>query len=202
MTRMSDTPHDPSAVFLVAARDAARLAALLAADESIARSFASTAARLAGVINAGGKILVCGNGGSMCDAMHFAEELTGRFRRDRPALPAIAISDPSHLTCVANDYGFDQVFSRAVEALGRPGDALVAISTSGNSPNIVRAVDAARARGITTIALLGKHGGKLRESCDERFIVPGATTDRIQELHMIILHAMVEAVERELFGVP
>lgn len=111
----------------------------------------------------GGKILSCGNGGSMCDAMHFAEELSGRFKKDRPALGALAISDPAHISCVANDYGYDVIFSRQVEALGRPGDILLGISTSGNSRNVINAVEAAKSRGMKTIALLGKMAASLKK---------------------------------------
>lgn len=148
----------------------------------------------------GGKLMSCGNGGSMCDAMHFAEEWTGRFRGNRAALPAIAFSDPSQLTCIANDFGFDEVFARSVEAYGRPGDLLVAISTSGNSPNILRAVEVARERKIQVVGLLGKGGGKLREHVDIPIIVPLAeTSDRIQEVHIKVLHIAIEAVERLMF---
>ncbi len=144
----------------------------------------------------GHKVLICGNGGSACDAAHFAEELTGRFRVDRPPLAAIACTDAGHITCTANDYGFDQVFARWVTALGGAGDVLIVLSTSGNSPNLVEAIRAARARGLTTIALLGRDGGKLRGACDHQILVPGATSDRIQELHMLILHVLVEGIER------
>lgn len=144
---------------------------------------------------AGKKAIACGNGGSLCDAMHFCEELTGRFRKDRPALPALALADPGHITCVGNDYGFERVFSRGVEAFGASGDVLVALSTSGNSKNVVHAVDAAEKRGMKVITLLGKDGGALRGRGTAEIIVPGATTDRIQELHMLILHSLVERVE-------
>ncbi len=148
----------------------------------------------------GGTLLSCGNGGSMCDAMHFAEEWTGRFRKDRAALPAIAFSDPSQLTCIANDFGFDAIFARSVEAYGREGDLLVAISTSGSSPNILRALETARAKGLATVGLLGKGGGRARELCDVAIVVPrAATSDRIQEIHIKVLHIVIEAVERELF---
>ncbi|PKN78325.1 MAG: phosphoheptose isomerase [Candidatus Cloacimonetes bacterium HGW-Cloacimonetes-1] len=146
-----------------------------------------------------GKVIIFGNGGSMCDAMHFAEEFTGRFRKDRPALPAIAISDPSHLTCVGNDYGFDAVFSRGVEAFALPNDVVIGISTSGNSPNVIRALETAQDRKCFTVALLGKDGGKLRDNCDYDFIIEAVTTDRIQEIHMMILHIIIENVERLLF---
>ena len=136
----------------------------------------------------------------MCDAMHFAEEWTGRFRKDRAALPAIAFSDPSQLTCIANDFGFDQVFARSVEAYGKPGDLLVAISTSGGSPNILNALERARSKGVKTVGLLGKGGGKALGLCDVAIVVPLATTsDRIQEIHIKVLHIAIEAVERELF---
>jgi D-sedoheptulose 7-phosphate isomerase len=149
---------------------------------------------------AGGRLMSCGNGGSMCDAMHFAEEWTGRFRADRAALPAIAFSDPSHLTCIANDLGFDEIFARQVEAHGRPGDLLVVLSTSGNSPNIVRALEVARDLGVRTVGLLGKGGGAVRELVDVPVVVPVAvTSDRIQEVHIKILHTTIEAVERRLF---
>lgn len=147
-----------------------------------------------------GLLMSCGNGGSMCDAMHFAEEWTGRFRKDRAALPAIAFSDASQLTCIANDFGFDEIFARSVEAYGKKGDLLVAISTSGNSPNILRAIEVAKQRGITTVGLLGKGGGKARDLVDVPIIVPLAqTSDRIQEVHIKVLHIVIEAVERELF---
>ncbi len=148
----------------------------------------------------GGTIYSCGNGGSMCDAMHFAEEWTGRFRRDRAALPALAFSDPSHMTCIANDFGFEQVFARMVDAYGKPGDALVAISTSGNSPNVLAACRAAKAKGVAVVGLLGKGGGPMKELCDVAVVVPLATTsDRIQEIHIKVIHAVIEAVERRMF---
>lgn len=151
-------------------------------------------------LRAGGLIMSCGNGGSMCDAMHFAEEWTGRFRFSRRALPALAFSDPSQLTCIANDFGFDEIFSRQVEAHGKAGDLLVAISTSGNSTNILRACAVARERDITTVGLLGKGGGDLLAAVDIPIVVPMATTsDRIQELHITILHIAIEAVERAMF---
>jgi D-sedoheptulose 7-phosphate isomerase len=143
-------------------------------------------------------VLICGNGGSLCDASHFAEELSGRFRADRPALAALALSEPGHITCVANDYGFEQVFARGVQALARPGDALVVLSTSGNSPNVLAAIEAANSAGVTTVALLGKGGGKARGRCTLEIVVPGATADRIQEVHKVILHAWVEQIEHAL----
>ncbi len=158
------------------------------------------AALLAERFSAGRKVMICGNGGSACDAMHFAEELTGRFRKDRPALPALACTDPGHITCTANDYGFEHIFSRWVEALGQKGDVLILLSTSGNSANILKAAEVGRARGLTTVSLLGMDGGKLKARCDHELIVPGTGSDRIQELHMLILHTLVEGVERIMFG--
>lgn len=154
---------------------------------------------------AGNKVLICGNGGSVCDAMHFAEELTGRFRKDRQPLPAIACTDAGHITCAANDYGFEFVFARWVEALGNPGDVLIGLSTSGDSRNVLCAVAEAKAKGMTTVALLGKYGGVLRGQADHEWIVTppeGAAefySDRIQEVHMLVLHTIIEVVERRLF---
>ena len=147
----------------------------------------------------GKKSLIAGNGGSNCDAMHFAEEFTGRFRKDRRALPSISISDSSHITCVGNDYGFDFIFAKGVEAFGQEGDFFFGISTSGNSKNVIEAVKMAKEKNLKTVALLGKDGGKLKGKCDYEFIIPGKTSDRIQEVHMIILHIIIEGVERILF---
>lgn len=147
----------------------------------------------------GGRALSCGNGGSMCDAIHFAEELTGRFRKERPPLPAMPICDPGHITCTANDYGFDYIFSRYVEAWGQSGDCLLAISTSGNSPNIIKAVEAARKKGVKVIGLLGKGGGKLKDMVDVPIVVPSDTSDRTQEVHIKTIHIMIEGIERALF---
>ncbi len=154
---------------------------------------------LAEVFQKGNKVMICGNGGSNCDAMHFAEEFTGRFRKERRALPAIAISDSSHITCVGNDYGFDHIFSKGVEAYGKQGDMFIGISTSGNSANVIKAVELAKSLGIKTVSLLGKDGGKLKGMCDYEFIIPGETSDRIQEIHMMILHIIIEGVERIMF---
>jgi D-sedoheptulose 7-phosphate isomerase len=141
-------------------------------------------------------IYSCGNGGSMCDAMHFAEELSGRFRDDRPSLPAIAISDPSHITCVANDYGFDHVFSRYLEGLGRTGDVLLAISTSGNSKNIVNAAQVAKAKGMKIVALTGKSGGELAKIADAELRIPNTQySDRVQEIHIKIIHSLIQYIE-------
>lgn len=144
----------------------------------------------------GGKIISAGNGGSMCDALHFAEELSGRYRDDRPAYAAVAISDPSHLTCVANDYGFDAVFSRFLEGLGFRGDVFLGISTSGNSRNVIKACEVCRQKGIYSIMLLGKDGGRLKDLCDLPLIVPHfGYADRIQEVHTMIIHIMIRGIE-------
>ena len=143
------------------------------------------------------KIISCGNGGSMCDAMHFAEELSGRYRDDRNALAAIAISDASHLTCVANDYGFDKIFSRFVEGLGNSGDVLLAISTSGNSSNILNAIKAAKEKGMKVIGLTGKTGGEMAGLCDVEIRAPhSAYADRVQEIHIKIIHSLIDFIER------
>ncbi|MEN9444035.1 MAG: hypothetical protein RIS47_925 [Bacteroidota bacterium] len=147
-------------------------------------------------LNAGNKIISCGNGGSMADAMHFAEELTGRFRDTRPALAAIAISDPTHISCVANDYGYDYIFSKYIEGLGKAGDVLLAISTSGNSPNVVKAAESARAKGILVVGLTGKDGGKLAPLCDVEIRVPHlAYADRVQEIHIKVIHNLIQFTE-------
>lgn len=145
----------------------------------------------------GGKIISCGNGGSHCDAMHFAEELSGKFREERRPLAAIAISDPSYMSCTANDYGFEHVFSRFVEGLGKPGDVLLAISTSGNSPNVIRAAEAAKARGMQVVALTGKGGGKLAYLADAEVRVPhNGYADRIQEIHIKVIHIFIYLIEK------
>jgi D-sedoheptulose 7-phosphate isomerase len=178
---------------------AATLSAFLA-DEANLRAVDAFARAAHATLTRGGLLMSCGNGGSMCDAMHFAEEWTGRFRGDRAALAAVAFSDPSHLTCIANDFGYDEVFAREVEAYGKQGDLLVAISTSGNSPNVLRACEVARAQGIQVVGLLGKGGGKMLERVDIPIVVPVATTsDRIQEVHIKVLHIAIETVERLMF---
>ncbi|MFT6216518.1 MAG: D-sedoheptulose 7-phosphate isomerase [Roseivirga sp.] len=162
----------------------------LIAIENAGQAFVET-------INNGGKIFSCGNGGSHCDAMHFAEELTGRYREDRRALPAIAISDPSHMSCVSNDFGYESIFSRYIEGLGREGDALLAISTSGNSKNILKAVTMAKQRKMKVIALTGKNGGELGELADVEIRVPHmGYADRIQEIHIKVIHIMIQLIEK------
>ncbi len=167
------------------------------ADDANLTRIAQAAELVAASLNNGGKVLTCGNGGSLCDAQHFAEELSGRYRQDRRALAAIALTEASHMTCVANDFGFEFVFSRFVEALGRPGDVLLAISTSGNSPNILRAAEAARAAGLKIIALTGKDGGQLAHHCDVEIRVPHfGFADRIQEVHIKAIHIMIMLIEK------
>lgn len=148
-------------------------------------------------LNRNGKILSCGNGGSMCDAMHFAEELTGRYRENRPAIGAIAIADPSHLACVGNDYGYDYVFSRYIEGVGRKDDVLLAISTSGNSQNVVNAILRAKEKGMKTIGLTGKSGGKMANLVDVEIRAPKSQfADRAQEIHIKVIHSLIDFIER------
>jgi D-sedoheptulose 7-phosphate isomerase len=145
------------------------------------------------------KIISCGNGGSMCDAMHFAEELSGRYRNDRPALAAISISDPSHMSCVGNDYGYDFVFSRYLEAVGQSGDVLLAISSSGNSKNILKAIEVAKTKGITVVGLTGKDGGKMAEMCDIEIRAPFSNyADRAQEIHIKCIHSLIDYIEQHI----
>lgn len=152
-------------------------------------------------LNAGNKVISCGNGGSMSDAMHFAEELTGRFRENRNSLPAIAISDPTHITCVANDFGYDYIFSRYVEGLGKEGDVLLAISTSGNSANCINAAEVAISKGMKVIALTGKTGGELAKLCNVELRVPHmGYSDRVQEVHIKIIHSIINYVEHHTNG--
>lgn len=147
----------------------------------------------------GGKVLSCGNGGSHCDAMHFAEELTGRFRENRPALPAIAISDVSHVSCVGNDFGFDSIFSRYVDGVGQKNDVLLGISTSGNSANVIKAIHAAKAKGMKVIALTGKDGGQIHGLADVEICVPHfGYADRIQEIHIKVIHILIMLIEKEM----
>jgi D-sedoheptulose 7-phosphate isomerase len=168
-------------------------------QEDQAKNFDLAVELMVACLKNGGKIISCGNGGSMCDAMHFAEELTGRFRKERKPLAAMAINDPSHLTCVSNDYGYDFVFSRYVEAWGNKGDVLLAISTSGNSPNVLLAVEAAKKKGMKVVGLLGKGGGKLKDMVDVAIVVDSSISDRIQEVHIKCIHIFIEGIERSLF---
>ncbi|WP_276364423.1 D-sedoheptulose 7-phosphate isomerase [Daejeonella sp. H1SJ63] len=168
-------------------------------DDSNFRNIEQAGNILVEAIRAGGKVISCGNGGSMSDAMHFAEELSGRYRNDRPAYPAIAISDPSHLSCVANDYGYAFVFSRMVEAIGSKGDVLFAISTSGNSENVLNAIEAAKKKGMRVIGLSGKDGGKMAGLCDVEIRAPKSEyADRAQEIHIKVIHSLIDFVESRL----
>ena len=162
-------------------------------------AISETATLICDVFEKQGKVFTCGNGGSLCDAVHFAEECTGKFREDRDPLPAIALSDAGHITCTANDYGFAEIFARPLLALGHPGDILIAISTSGNSENIVRAAKAAQSKEMQVFGLLGKDGGQLSQYCDSFLIAPGKTADRIQEIHIKVLHILIEQIERLMF---
>jgi len=182
------------------AKESAQAVAFLCEPE--ARIFMETfSTLLAKTFAEGNKVLIAGNGGSLCDAAHFAEELTGCFRKKRRALPALVLSEPGHMSCVSNDFGFDTVFSRGIEAFGVPGDLFIALTTSGCSPNITKAVLAAQKKDISVVCLLGKGGGDLLDKGDLQLIVPLHTTsDRIQEVHMACLHIAIEAMELLLFS--
>ncbi len=171
----------------------------LMADEATLEAVSLAAHRMAQAIRVGNKILSCGNGGSLCDAMHFAEEMTGRYRQNRPGYAAIAIADASHMSCVGNDYGYLDVFSRYVEAVGQKGDVLLAITTSGTSANVIKAVEAAKAKGMIVVGLTGKKDSALAQKADIAIVTPaGRWADRVQELHIKCIHIMIELVEREL----
>ena len=179
--------------------EAAAALAALRADEAMLARIEQAGALLAATFAGGGRAYACGNGGSMCDAMHFAEELTGRFRDDRPGYAAIAISDPGHLSCVGNDYGYEQVFARYLGAHGRPGDVLLAISTSGTSRNVVAAAQGAKALQLKVIALTGREDAPLAAGADIAIVTPGGRyADRVQELHIKVIHVLIEVVERRL----
>jgi D-sedoheptulose 7-phosphate isomerase len=166
------------------------------ADEANFQNIEAAGKIMVESLKAGGKILSCGNGGSMCDAMHFAEELTGKYRNDRPAIAAISMSDVSHMACVGNDYGYDFVFSRYLEAIGRTGDVLLGISTSGNSKNVLNAMDIARKKGIKIIGLTGKDGGKMAGNCDVEIRAPHSNyADRAQEIHIKCIHSLIDYIE-------
>ena len=176
------------------------IAAISTLQGAEARVFIESVSELlAEAFASGSKVLVAGNGGSLCDAMHFAEELTGNYDRRRAALPAIALADPGHLTCVGNDMGFDQVFARGIEAYGRPGDVFIGLTTSGNSPNIIRAFEEAEKRGLKTVAFLGKGGGKLSGIAGLEYCVNGFCTSHIQEVHMALMHIIIQQMEQLLF---
>jgi len=168
-------------------------------DSHSLQSVAEAAQLLISAFESSGRAFSCGNGGSMCDAMHFAEEFTGRFRLDRPGIAAVAISDPSYISCVANDYGYDQIFSRFLESHGRAGDILLAISTSGKSPSVLNAARVASKLGVRVIGLTGQHGSELASLCDVCIEAPaGRFADRVQEMHIKIIHILIELVERAL----
>ena len=174
------------------------LQAFIENDQNIVQ-IEKAAELLANTLKQDGKILSCGNGGSHCDAMHFAEELTGRYREHRPSFAAIAISDPSHLSCVGNDYGYEYVFSRYLEGVGRKGDVLFCLSTSGNSGNILKAIETAKDKGISVIALTGKDGGKMAGLADVEIRVPHfGFADRIQEIHIKIIHILIYLIEKKM----
>jgi D-sedoheptulose 7-phosphate isomerase len=181
------------------AEAASALASLIGDDARLA-VIENAAQALIGTFKAQGRVFACGNGGSMCDAIHFAEELSGRFRKDREALAAAAISDPGHISCVANDYGYDQVFARYIAGHARPGDALLAISTSGTSRNVIQAARTARQREVVVIALTGRSDSALGQLADFDICTPaGPFADRCQELHIKVIHILIELVERSLF---
>ncbi len=173
---------------------------LLASPQTLERITAA-AALISTSIENGGRIFSCGNGGSMCDAMHFAEELSGRYRDDRKALPAVSISDPSHISCVGNDYGYDFIFSRYLEAHARAGDVLLGISTSGKSGNVIMAAEYARANGIHVVSLTGKPDSALGKLANVGVMTPGTSgyADRVQELHIKVIHILIELIERRFF---
>jgi len=169
------------------------------ADDENFKKISDAAGLMIAAIQKGGKVISCGNGGSMSDAMHFAEELSGRFRDDRKALPAVSISDPTHLSCVANDYGYEFVFSRYVEALGKEGDVLLAISTSGKSSNVLKAIEAARTKKMKVVGLTGKDGGAMATLCDVEIRAPFSKyADRAQELHIKIIHSLIQIIESQV----
>jgi len=170
-------------------------------ENELSATIANLAQRLIETFQIGNKLLIMGNGGSAADAQHFAGEIVSRFRIERPGLPAIALStDTSILTAIGNDYGFERVFSRQVEALAAPGDAVIGISTSGNSPNVYRALEMARQAGCSTIGLLGKDGGNIKELCDIPLIIPSHDTPRVQEGHITIIHILCDLIEQGMFG--
>lgn len=179
---------------------AARQTIQMLQNEQSVRFIYEGAEMIAKAFQRGNKILVAGNGGSLCDAMHFCEELTGFFRKKRKALPAISLSDPGHLTCVSNDTDFSEVFARGIEAYGKENDIFIGLSTSGNSPNIVRAIAKAKAQKLYTIAFTGKDGGQIHNSCDLELLIPSHCSARIQEAHMTAIHIIIEEIERILFA--
>ncbi|HUB66540.1 MAG TPA: SIS domain-containing protein [Candidatus Methylacidiphilales bacterium] len=185
----------------IISRQYAELARAVTEAESGLAEAARCAELIADVLQSGRKVLTAGNGGSAADALHLSEELVGRYKNNRRALPAIALaSDGTALTCIGNDFGFDQIFARQVEALGQAGDVLVLFTSSGNSPNLLLALEAARKKGVKTVTLLGRGGGKLKGLADAEWIVPSELGARVQELHGWMLHVILEVVEDRLFG--
>ena len=177
-------------------QEALKVLAAFAADKEQMENIQRAAHAMIESLQNGGKILSCGNGGSHCDAMHFAEELTGRYRNHRPSIAAIAISDVSHISCVGNDYGFSQIFSRYIEALGNKGDVLLGISSSGNSENVINAMIEAKNKGMVVIGLTGKDGGKMSSLCEIEVRAPHSEfADRAQEIHIKIIHALIDSIE-------
>lgn len=174
------------------------LAAVVRRSESLAGEVGLAGKAVLASLQRGNKLLSCGNGGSAADALHLAEELVGRFKRDRRPLPAVCLNaDVTAITCIANDYGYEEVFARGVEALGSKGDILVGFTTSGNSPNIVRAFEVARSQGVITILVSGKDGGALKGTADHEIIVPSESTARIQEIHTVVLHQWLEVIDAQ-----
>ena len=189
----------PATIVQTTLAEAAQALERLRNDSAMLARIEAAGALLADTFAAGGKVYSCGNGGSMCDAMHFAEELSGRFRDHRPGYAALAISDPGHLSCVGNDYGYDQVFARFVRAHARSGDVLLAITTSGSSKNVVAAAQAARELGARVIALTGRDATPITALADIALVTPGGKyADRVQELHIKVIHILIELVERRL----
>lgn len=179
--------------------EARRVLEMFIADDTNKQAIAAAGDAMVDAINAGNKIISCGNGGSSCDAAHFAEEMTGRFRNERRSLPAIAINDASHITCTANDYGFESIFSRFIEGLGKEGDILLAISTSGNSNNIIKAAEVAKEMGVKVISLTGKSGGSLRTLSDINInVTHDRWADRVQEIHIKVIHILIHYIENKL----
>lgn len=180
-------------------REASKVLEAFLKDPQTSARIGEAATLMAASVKSGGKIISCGNGGSHCDAMHFAEELTGKYREPRKAIPAICISDASHITCVGNDYGYDFIFSRYLEALGNKGDVLLAISTSGQSANVIKAAETAKQRGMKVVALTGKDGGKLAALADVEIRAPhNGFADRIQEIHIKVIHILILLIEKKV----
>lgn len=186
-----------SELILAELQEAHKVLEQFLSNEKNIEAIEQAALAMADSIKNGGKIISCGNGGSHCDAMHFAEELTGRYRENRKALPALAISDPSHISCVSNDFGYDYIFSRYIEGLGQAGDILLGISTSGNSKNVLRAAEMAKQKKMTVVALTGKNGGELADLADIEIRVPhSGYADRVQEIHIKVIHILIQLIEK------